>query len=282
MTSHGIGFQTYINYNDLSYNLLGWNNNHYELVDVAQNAPITVDISFVQVQNLFNKSYVFSGSPIASYISVPANDALTLSTNDFTIEWWQFQTDTNNWPRIFQVGSYQGTIAIGVSIESGIFYYWSYGNSAHSFGNLVDYKNKWVHFALCRHNQVTTLFKNGVQFGVDYSDTSNIININANLTIGNETVPRTDGKSSFGGYIYGFVFQKGVALYTSNFTQLAIYNPNDAALLLYGNNSLGYWGLDATLTNVTTTYNIPNPLFRTTFTGGFFSAILPTPPPLVP
>ena len=288
VTANGIGFQTFIKYNDVSYNYLRWNNNQYQLGDVAQIAPINVDISFVQVQNLFNKSYVFAGTP-SSYIAVPANDALILSTNDFTIEWWQYQTDSNPFPRVFQVGNYGGGgggTVIGVSIEGGTFYYWSYGQNAHSFGNLNagGYKNQWVHFALCRYNRVTKLFKNGTQFGTDFADNSNMPNIGAALTIGNESNPQSI--SSYGGYIYGFVFQKGVALYTgTSFTQLAIYNPNNAALLLYGNNSLGYWGLDASLNNVTTTYDIPNPLFHTRFPGGFFSAVLPTPPappPLVP
>ena len=279
VTANGVGFSTPISYSGVSYDSLRFNSGNYLLNDVAQTAPINVDISFVQVQDFFNKSYVFAGT-ISSYISVPANEALTLGTGDFTIEWWQYQTDTNNWPRVFQVGNYGGGVEIGVSIESGTFYYWSYGRGPRSFGSAGSYKNQWVHFALCRANQVTRLFKNGTQMGSDYSDTSDMINIGAALTIGNESNPQNG--SSFGGYIYGFVFQKGVALYESDFTQLAIYNPNNAALLLYGNNPLGYWGSDASLNGVSTTFNIPNSLFLTRFPNGFFSATLPNPPSQVP
>ena len=280
VTANGVGFSTPISYSGVSYDSLRFNAGIYQLDNVT---PINVDVSFVQVQDLFNKSYVFAGTT-SSYISVPANEALTLGTGDFTIEWWQYQTDNISFPRVFQVGNYSGGggggVQIGVSIEGGTFYYWSYQRGPRNFGSVGLYKNRWVHFALCRKNQVTRLFKNGTQMGGDYNDTSNMINIGASLTIGNESNPQSI--SSFGGYIYGFVFQKGVALYESNFTQLAIYNPNNAALLLYGNNSLGYWGSDASLSNVSTTFIIPDAVDRSMFPNGFFSAQLPDPPSQVP
>lgn len=280
VTVNGVGFAITISYGGTEYNYLSWNTDHYQLNDVAQVAPLHVDASFVQVQNLFNTSYNFAGNA-SSYITVPSSDALTLGTNDFTIEWWQYQTDNNNWPRIFQVGVY-GSAEIGVSIEGGNFYYWPLGQAVFvNHMNPGDYKNQWVHFVICRYTGVTKVFRNGTQMG-SFPDTHNMVNIGASLTIGNESVPRPDGLSSFGGYIYGFIFQKNVALYKSDFTQLAIYNPTDAALMLFGNNSLGYWGSSASLNNVTTTYHVPNPLFMTLFPDGLFSAPLPPPPPLIP
>ena len=60
-----------------------------------------------------------------SYISIPNAPALNFATQDFTVEWFQFETDSNPYPRIFQKGTYSSSnISIGVSIEGGSFYYW--------------------------------------------------------------------------------------------------------------------------------------------------------------
>uniref|UniRef100_A0A6C0DEW5 Uncharacterized protein n=1 Tax=viral metagenome TaxID=1070528 RepID=A0A6C0DEW5_9ZZZZ len=73
-----------------------------------------------------------------SYLSVPSTN-LSFGTGDYTIEWWQYQTDSNPFPRIFQIGDYPST-QIGVSIEGGTFLFWS--NSSYIFSyNLTTYKN---------------------------------------------------------------------------------------------------------------------------------------------
>jgi len=59
-----------------------------------------------------------------SYLRIPNTNAFDFGTGDFTIEWYQYQTDSNPFPRIFQVGNYTTGIFIGVSIERGILYYW--------------------------------------------------------------------------------------------------------------------------------------------------------------
>jgi hypothetical protein len=56
-----------------------------------------------------------------SYLRIPNVDAFDFGTGDFTIEWYQYQTDNNSYPRIFQVGNYPGGNTIGVSIENGTF-----------------------------------------------------------------------------------------------------------------------------------------------------------------
>jgi hypothetical protein len=149
-----------------------------------------------------------------SYLKIPNTDGFDFGTGDFTIEWYQYQTDSNSYPRIFQVGNYPGT-SIGVSIEGGNFYYW-----ANSSGNLVktlsasSYKNQWVHFAICRSSGVTKVFMNGTSI-FSMNDTNNF-NGNNDLLIGNETTPSDN--AAFGGYITYFSWVKGVALYTTNFT----------------------------------------------------------------
>lgn len=60
----------------------------------------------------------FNGS--STYLSAPASADWAPGTGDFTVEWWQYQTDSSAYPRIFSVGSYPAA-AIGVSIESTTF-----------------------------------------------------------------------------------------------------------------------------------------------------------------
>lgn len=152
-----------------------------------------------------------------SYISIPDAADLNFETQDFTVEWFQYQTDTNSFPRIFQKGTYTAsTVSIGVSIEGGRFYYWR-----NNIPNLVttltstSYKNKWVHFAICRTGGTTTFYMNGMSFGTPLADTYNYTN-SENLLISNES--SLTSIASFGGYMYYFHYIKGVAKYTANFT----------------------------------------------------------------
>lgn len=201
-------------------------------------------------------SLSFSGNS-GSYLNVPNNIGLNFGTGDFTIEWYQYQIDTNLYPRIFQIGNYP-SISIGVSIEGGSFIFWTNGSAI--FGpylNSSDYKNKWVHFAICRSSSTTTIYKDGVNV-FSMNDTNNY-NGGNNLVIGNESSP--SNPAAFGGYIYYFHFVKGTALYTSNFTPVISYPTviPDTVLLL---NSIGFYGfLGNTVENhgVTSVAIIPTP-----------------------
>ena len=161
-------------------------------------------------------SLYFAGDT-TSYLRIPNTDEFDFGTGDFTIEWYQYQTDLRPFPRIFQVGTIGvgSGASIGVSIESGSFYYWTNGSS-----NLVkniasaSYRNKWVHFAICRSSGVTQVFMDGISI-YSMSDTNNFNGVN-DLIIGNES-SRTNN-AAFGGYIAYFSWIKGVALHTSNFT----------------------------------------------------------------
>lgn len=154
-----------------------------------------------------------------SFITVPNNSALDFNTGDFTVEWYQYETDTNSFPRIFNYGtSYDNSqIDVAVSIEGGSFYLWT-NNTPNFIGGLssTDYKNIWVHFAICRNSGTIVVYKNGNPFGntITYGDS---ISSSNDLTIGNETADKTVG-ASFGGLIYGFCWTVGVSLYNAPFT----------------------------------------------------------------
>ena len=199
-------------------------------------------------------SLSFAGNT-TSYISIPNASALNFETEDFTVEWFQYQTDTNQFPRIFQKGTYTATtVSIGVSIESGRFYYWR-NNSSNLVATLTpsDYKNKWVHFAICRTGGTTTFYMNGVSFGTPLADTHNYSN-SENLLIGNESA--LTSSAAFGGYMYYFHYIKGVAKYTANFTVTTsmVSNTANTVLLLSASGASG--SLGATITSTAGTFAI--------------------------
>jgi len=154
-------------------------------------------------------------------VRIPYTTEFDFGTGDFTIEWYQYQTDSNPFPRIFQVGEYVNGIVIGVSIEGGRLYYWRRDLSHPSTAIILpsNYKNIWVHFAISRSSGVTKIFMNGTSIHSmnDTVDFTQQYNANKkNLIISNESTPANN--SAFGGYIKYFSWVKGVALYTTNFT----------------------------------------------------------------
>lgn len=164
-------------------------------------------------------SSIYFHGDSTSYLSIPTDISLNdidFRTEDFTIEWFQYQLDENPFPRIFQIGSYNTTITIGVSIEGGSFYYWVNSSPNYVIGlNTSDYKNKWVHFAICRSSGVTQIYMDGVSI-FSMSDTNDYLSGGSPLIISNESSLTND--AAFGGYMYYLHWVKGLAKYTSNFT----------------------------------------------------------------
>jgi hypothetical protein len=200
-------------------------------------------------------SLLFRGNA-TSYLSIPNTDAFDFGTGDFTIEWYQYQTDNNAFPRIFQVGSYSTGISIGVSIEGGRFYYWR-NSSSTNIATLASsaYKNQWVHFAISRASGVTKVFMNGTALST-ISDTTNFNGVN-DLTISNES--NKANASAFGGYITYFTWVKGVSLYNADFTVSNAYPvlTNDYVLLLRSSGFDGTLGSTVINNDVSTIPQVP-------------------------
>jgi len=204
-----------------------------------------------------------------SYLKIPNANGFDFGTGDFTIEWYQYQTDNNPFPRIFRVGTHP-TATIGVSIEPGIteenvpvgkFYYWAFDDTLRR-SNLTpsSYKNKWVHFAICRASGVTKVYMNGTSI-FSMVDITNY-NGAADLIIGNESTQSDD--TAFGGYIKYFTWVKGVALRTANFTVPTGYPTiptdmsNNYVLLLTASSFTGTLGSTVVNYNVSTTLTGPS------------------------
>ena len=155
------------------------------------------------------------------YLSVAGSSDFAVGTGDFTVEWWQYMTETPGdssparWPRVWWVDN-----NFGVSIENApdpFFYFWLGGarNMATLTNFSSNYKNKWVHFATTRTSGTLRVFANGTQIGSQVN-TTNVTNSSTDLGIG--SYPPDTACCQFPGRITNFHFVKGTSLYASNFT----------------------------------------------------------------
>jgi hypothetical protein len=213
--------------------------------------PITLNIG---------GSILFAGNA-TSNLSVANDEDLRFRTGDFTIEWFQYQTDNNPFPRIFSIGSFP-TATISVSIEGSTLYFWANGSVVFS-SSAGSYKNQWVHFAVTRSGSNLRIFKNGSQLGsttnnnTDFNDTTQILRISNQSTTAND--------ESFGGNITNFRWIKGTAVYTSDFTTPAspLTPVANTKLLLLAANATDLVkdssDLNKTVTNNSTTFSTLTP-----------------------
>jgi hypothetical protein len=188
----------------------------------------------------------------SSNIIIPYAPALNFGTGDFTIEWYQYETDTNANPNPFSRGTYS-TPTIGVSIEGTTFYYWI-GGTTHSF-SYSRTPNAWTHFAIVRSGGTTAIYKNGNN-QTYFTDTNNYSSSD-NLTIANEM--SLTNNAAFGGYMAYFSWNVGYARYNTNFTVNNDYPPliPSTVLLLSAYGSLGTLGGTVISSNVTTIPQVP-------------------------
>jgi hypothetical protein len=141
-----------------------------------------------------NNDLQFNGT--TNYASIPASPDWAFGLGDFTVEWWQYQTDNNAYPRIFAVGIYP-VRAIGVSIENSSMWVWL-GEGGYVEVPVGAIKNTWVHFAVTRAGSTVTVYKDGTAIG-DGTDNSNIFESSAPLLLGKE-----DEVTYYGGHLDEF------------------------------------------------------------------------------
>lgn len=178
-------------------------------LDIGSAVSIVSQSPFVGGGN----SYQFSSS-INSYIDIAGSNDWAVGTNDFTIEWFGYQTTTTQFQRVFSVGDYPN-IDIGVSIESATFYYWANNNFRYSSAGATSI-NTWYHWAVVRQNGTTYVYRNGSLRGSSFADTNNITDNTTPLSIGNTNTAATN--AAFVGYITNFRWVNNLAVYTGDFT----------------------------------------------------------------
>lgn len=155
--------------------------------------------------------------PPYNYYSTPGTSGFNIGTGNFTMEWFQYQTDSNNFPRVFWYSNGVNATYWGVSIENGTFYFWNPGfNSMASSVQVGTYKNTWVHFAVVRTGTSLKLYKNGTQIGSTVTNSSNMTTTNGTLYIGSKPYGGLTSEQ-FGGSITSFRFCN-IAVYSGNFT----------------------------------------------------------------
>ncbi|NCY26017.1 MAG: hypothetical protein EBX37_14595, partial [Alphaproteobacteria bacterium] len=157
----------------------------------------------------------FTGTT-GSYMTVDSYSSnYTIGSDDFTIEWFQYDLGDKLYPRVFSIGTYNNLdVSIAVSIESGSLLFWINQTwlLSCSANTLV-----WDHYAIVRQAGTITIYQNGMNVASAYipdyiPGTTSATTL---LTVGGESVPSDD--TMFHGYITNFVWIKGTALYTSNF-----------------------------------------------------------------
>lgn len=160
-------------------------------------------------------SYLFNGTSTGVITYAGSND-WAVGTGDFTIEWFSRQSNltTPAFQRVFSVGNFP-TIKIGVSIESGTFYYWANNGFRYSSSS-ASQANVWIHWAVVRASATTRVYKNGSLLGSSISDTNNITDNTTSLTIGNTLTPADN--AALVGNLTNFRWVKGLAVYTGDFT----------------------------------------------------------------
>ena len=116
-----------------------------------------------------------------SRVTFENNGQFNLGTGDFTIEWWQYGTADNSFPRPWAFGPWPDT-QLGVSFE-GSFILWCYGSS-YPFPLAKPITNTSNHFAVVRSDSIFRVYQNGVEIGNQYNDSA--FNLTYDLTLGYE------------------------------------------------------------------------------------------------
>ena len=156
--------------------------------------------------------------------------ALQLGTDDFTIAWWQYETAGQSFPRTFSIGTYP-TAQLAFDKEGTSVYFWRPGATVVTSQTSEQRYGVWTHYAICRESGHATIYQDGSS--IWSSSLSTNYNFSYPLYIGSEN--NSDG-AAFLGYIYGFTWLVGVALYTADFTP-SVDAPEAAyALNLTGDN----------------------------------------------
>ena len=165
-----------------------------------------------------NGSLLFPGNQTKK-LYIPNHPDLQFGTGDFTIEWWQYQTDTNLYVRAFSMGLYpNASIAYSCNYYDQLpTFFYGPGPTGQKYQfNSINMYNSWRHIAFCRISGVLSMYINGSKYGSSVTNTTNYMGTEK-LSIGSEEIT-TDNNSCFGGYITGFTWIKGAGLYSGNFT----------------------------------------------------------------
>jgi Concanavalin A-like lectin/glucanases superfamily len=168
------------------------------------------------VQSVFGGSSLvlpYSGSPTSEHLQI-ADDVSFHITGDMTIESFVRLTALDDTVLIEKSPNSTITNRFFVELRSGVVYLQLPGQSAAvKMSNSALATNTWYHLAFVHHNNVWTVYINGVATGLTISSAADWSTNTSPLTIGNNLT----FSSSLPGYLDEFRISN-VARYTANFT----------------------------------------------------------------
>lgn len=145
-------------------------------------------------------------------------DVCDFGSGDFTLEWWEFPTNSASSARMCtQFGVQQTGISVGNS-GYGLYINSNYATSGWDIlsatNALSNTLNIWTHWAVVRSRNVLTTYRNGFKF---FTQNIGYTNLKINNSIKSALGVNPDGTSGFIGYIDEFRISN-IARWTSDFT----------------------------------------------------------------
>jgi hypothetical protein len=175
----------------------------------------------------YNYSSQFNGS--SQFLSIAANSAFNLGTNNFTMECWIYPTalPSNN-SILIMMAQYDGALA--ATADAFIFALYNNAGTMQLLlqpvsgstqsvisGTYAFSTNTWYHVAAVRNSNNVYLYVNGVQVGTTTAYSSSINTSSVVLSVG-ARVYSGAWQAGFSGFISNIRFVNGTAVYTSAFT----------------------------------------------------------------
>lgn len=147
-------------------------------------------------------------------VSVPNNSALDFGSGDFTIEYWEYRTSSdNNRTTLTRQNMSYAPYFVGYAWNNTLAFYTGNGSNylvtGLSMGTIV--LNQWRHYAVTRQGNTWRTFENGTQIAT----TTNSSTVSAGT---NSMLIGLGVGTYFQGYIDELRITKGVARYTGSFT----------------------------------------------------------------
>jgi len=157
-------------------------------------------------------SAYFDGA--SDYIQYTNSD-FSVSTGDFTAEWWMYVTSDKSQVGIMTAASNPNlTIGYGSGSANARQVYVEWGGSGAYIGSMSNYANVWVHICVMRSSGTVYTFQNGTL--LSSVSKSAALGSTANMVIG--TNSGDIAAQSFPGYLSNVRFSKVAVYSTSGFT----------------------------------------------------------------
>lgn len=146
-----------------------------------------------------------------SWFTVPGTSSWAVGTGDFTVEWFQYQTNNGNENFIFDLGT-GNTFA--ATVDNGGKKLNVYMNGAAvSNPAVTNQLNVWHYFAISRTGSTMNVYFDGTRVDT-FTNTSNITDSSSTLYIGTKDGAGGSG-DNWPGYISNFRWTKGQCLYNT-------------------------------------------------------------------